>query len=85
MTEKKLITLFELERRYAKKQEEEYGIIIRPEHPQELSPAWPSFCKRNWTAWHKLKEKRYEQLVYLEIHETHEVDYYKTTEPIMPI
>ena len=84
MKAKRIITLVELESLYAKYQEEKTGKIVRPETPMELSPAWNSYCKNNWIAFQKGKERRQYQLVELDMIETHEIDYYVNTKPITP-
>jgi hypothetical protein len=84
MKPKTLITLKELEVLYAKFQEEQTGKIVRPQHPIELSPGWNSYCKQHWTAFEQGRQRREYQLVELDMIETHEIDYYKNTPPIVP-
>ena len=55
------------------------------EHPMELTPAYNSYCRRQWGAWERQKEKRMNQLQELGIAETHEIDYYLNTHAIRPL
>jgi hypothetical protein len=81
MAEKKIITLHQLEKLW----HAHIGGTGLPNHPMELSPAYRSFCKRNWTAWHDQRRRRYEQLDDLDMLDTHDIDYYIETKPILPI
>jgi hypothetical protein len=84
MKVKKVITLEELETLYAKKVSDESGKIVTTTQPMELTPGWFSYCKRHWGVWHKQEEARRQQLAYLDLIETHEIDYYKNTKAIVP-
>lgn len=81
MPDKKIITLFQLEKLW----HAHTGASGQPHHPMELSPAYRSFCKRSWTAWHDQRRRRYEQLIELDIFETHDIDFYINEKPILPI
>jgi hypothetical protein len=78
------ITLHELEVLWQKHMEKESGKLQVLAFPMELTPAYFKWCKSNPTAWQSQKQKRQDQLVMMEMHMTHQIDYYLTQEPIVP-
>jgi hypothetical protein len=83
--DKKVITLFDLEKLWAEYLQTQDGKVHTIEHPMELSPAYISYCRRSWSAWTTQKEKRIYQLATLDMLETVLIDYYIETKPIRPI
>ena len=81
---KTVLTLFQLDDLYNEKIYKEHGKKLTSTHPMELTPMYFSYCKKNPAAWNNQKEMRLQQLIYLEIAETHLIDYYENTEPIVP-
>jgi len=82
---KKTIGLFELDRKYRQAIQDDTGVVLPKEYPIELTPAWRSYCRSNWTAFADAKQRRLEQLAYLDMVETHVIDYYEETKPILPL
>ena len=78
------ITLLELEKLWSKHLSALDGKLHVVQHPMELSPAYPSYCRRNWTAWQENKQRRMQQLAELDMIETHLIDYYEDNDPITP-
>ena len=80
---KKIITLHDLEKLWAEYQGKKTGKIIVPDFPQELTPAWRSYCHKRFGAWQELHRKRKIQLGALGILETHDIDFYLDNEEII--
>jgi len=82
---KTIITLLELEEKFAHAIRSKTGKNRWPESPPEYSSAWENYCRKFWGAWDKQKQLREEQLIYLDLHNVCEIDYYKDRAPIRPI
>jgi hypothetical protein len=82
---KTVITLEQLETMVAAKLSEESGRHVKPQQPIELSPAWGSYCKSKWGVWGRQLDYRTQQLIMLDIIDTHVIDYYENTEMILPL
>jgi len=82
---KQIITLQELEEKFATAYRTTTGHNRWPESPPELTPGWERYCRRTWGAWDLQKQHREEQLIYLNLHNIVEIDYYKDRLPIRPI
>jgi hypothetical protein len=81
---KALITLYELEARWAEFLTKETGRLHKPEFPRELAPAYLSWCKRNWGSWESQERLRRQQMAALELIDTHQIDFYVNAQPIRP-
>jgi hypothetical protein len=79
---KTVITLYQLNELWQEHVYKETGKRIPLEIPMELAPAYASWCRRQPTAWHNQKEKRIQQMILMDIIDTHVIDYYEKTEPI---
>ena len=79
---KTVITLYQFNELWQEHVFKETGKRIPLEIPMELAPAYASWCRRQPTAWHNQKEKRIQQMILMDIIDTHLIDYYETTEPI---
>lgn len=85
MKPKKTITLFELDRKYRQAILDDTGVVLPKEFPWELAPAFRSYCRSNWGAFEQARQMRLQQLAYLDMVETHVIDYYEETKPILPL
>jgi hypothetical protein len=76
--ELKVMTLQELEKLWA-----DY-IGRLPETPIEYTPSYATFCARNPSFWHSIKDRRMAQMQKLHLIETNVIDYYENTnEPML--
>ena len=80
---KSVITLHDLENLLAERLSAERGKEYKPEFPREITPGWFRFCK-SALVWDLQKKNREEQLIYLDLFHSVEIDYYKETSPIRP-
>jgi hypothetical protein len=82
MTKKTIITLYQLNELWRDYVFEKHGNKIPLEVPMELTPMYPSYCRSKPTAWYNQQQKRKQQMILLEIIDTHAIDYYETTQQI---